>query len=129
MAPEIIKGKGYDLAVDYWSLGICLYQFLYGFLPFGNNVTSPYLVYEEITRREIKFPQTLNDNEAKRLIKQLLNRTPDVRLGGSFKNLKSDPWFQSVKWVQFKHDYFFLSDAILGSNIGEGDSSPLFAEK
>jgi cGMP-dependent protein kinase len=101
MAPEVILGKGYDHAIDYWALGICLYQFLYGFLPFGDRTTTPYLIYEEIKKKEIKFPQTLQDNEAKKLIKQLLNRTPEVRLGGSFKSLKSHPWFRSVNWVSY----------------------------
>ena len=35
MAPEIIEGKGYTLNVDIWSMGICLFEFLCGYLPFG----------------------------------------------------------------------------------------------
>jgi len=41
MAPEIIMGKGYGLAVDHWSVGICLYEFLIGMVPFGDTSDDP----------------------------------------------------------------------------------------
>lgn len=34
-APEVITGKGYSFAVDYWSLGVCIYEFICGGLPFA----------------------------------------------------------------------------------------------
>ena len=34
MAPEVIRGRGYQLSVDFWSLGICLYEFMCGQVPF-----------------------------------------------------------------------------------------------
>jgi cGMP-dependent protein kinase len=35
MAPEILEGKGYTSLVDLWSLGVCFYEFMCGYLPFG----------------------------------------------------------------------------------------------
>lgn len=99
MAPEIPKSKGYNLAVDYWSLGVCFYQFMCGYLPFGNGCDDPYEIYEEIAKKEVKYPGSLRDLHAKRLMNQLLSKNPEVRLGGSFMNLKSDPWFSSFDWV------------------------------
>ncbi len=37
MAPEIILGKGYSFSADYWSLGVLIYEFLCGKLPYGDN--------------------------------------------------------------------------------------------
>ena len=45
MAPEMITGKGYSYNVDYWSLGVMLYEFLCGILPYGDSIRDPYKVY------------------------------------------------------------------------------------
>lgn len=49
MAPEIIKGEGYSFGVDYWSIGICLYEFMFGYFPFGNNEKDIMQVYMAIS--------------------------------------------------------------------------------
>jgi cGMP-dependent protein kinase len=42
MAPEIIIGKGYDTKVDYWAVGVILYEFMCGGVPFGEEEEDPY---------------------------------------------------------------------------------------
>lgn len=42
MAPEIMEGKGYNESVDLWSLGICLYEFVCGGVPFGEDSEDPF---------------------------------------------------------------------------------------
>jgi serine/threonine protein kinase len=48
MAPEVITGEGYSFSIDYWSIGICAYEFLYGGVPFGEGDSDPMLVYKKI---------------------------------------------------------------------------------
>jgi cGMP-dependent protein kinase len=45
MAPEVITGEGYSFAVDYWSIAICLYEFMCGRVPFGETAEDPMDVY------------------------------------------------------------------------------------
>lgn len=59
MAPEVISGKGYNFFVDLWSVGICLYEFMCGYVPFGEEAEDPYEIYEDIIKKEIGYPDYL----------------------------------------------------------------------
>lgn len=48
MAPEIIQGKGYSYSIDLWSVGVCLYEFMCGGIPFADEESDPFVIYEEI---------------------------------------------------------------------------------
>lgn len=72
MAPEIICGKGYNCLVDLWSVGICLYEFMCGMVPFGEEAEDPYEIYEEIIKKDISYPNYLKDKKAKKLMDQLI---------------------------------------------------------
>lgn len=101
LAPEVILGKGYGLSVDYWSLGVMIYELLYKTMPFGDDETDVYRLYKIILQGNLRFPQTSdNKGEIKDLIIQLLNKNPAVRLGGSFKDIKNHPWFIEINWKQ-----------------------------
>lgn len=109
-APEIISGIGHTKACDFWSMGIILYEFIFGFTPFSND-SSPFTIYENVLSGKYKFPSSdnfiafnnilrnnvyekFNNNlnspelkDAKIMIKQLLIGDPNKRLGsGSFDN-------------------------------------------
>ena len=101
MAPEIILGQGYSFPVDYWALGIMLYEFLCGYVPFGDDMEDPYEIYEKIVKKKgkVKFPAYMSDLKARNLISQLLNKSPDARLGGSFATLKNNEFFQGFDWT------------------------------
>lgn len=78
MAPEVVEGKGYGLAVDFWSLGILIFEMMAGTTPFDDK--DPYKIFKNIQKREPKFPKWFK-TAAKSLIKGLLKKDPTERLG------------------------------------------------
>jgi len=76
MAPEVIdsKGKGYGIAVDYWALGILIFEMIAGTTPFDDK--DPYEIFKNIQKKEVKFPKWIKYS-AKTIIKGLLKKDPD----------------------------------------------------
>lgn len=68
MAPEILTGAGYTYSVDLWSIGVCLYEFMCGGVPFAEDVEDPYEIYEEIINRNLDFPTFFKDKLAKNIM-------------------------------------------------------------
>ncbi|VDK69599.1 unnamed protein product [Litomosoides sigmodontis] len=98
LAPEVIDGKGYNKAVDWWSLGVLIYEMLTGLPPFQGD-TLPN-IYEEIITGQVDFPKTM-DFLATDLIKKLLVLDPAKRLGnleGGAEDIKIQTWFSDVRW-------------------------------
>ena len=56
MAPEVILGDGYSFQVDYWSIAICMYEFMCGAVPFGENAEEPMDVYLAVINDPLVFP-------------------------------------------------------------------------
>jgi cGMP-dependent protein kinase len=99
MAPEVILGKGYGIHADYWSLGIMLFEFICGGVPFGENDSDSYAIYEKVLEGRICYPNFAKPSlEAKHFIEQLLSKNPAARNGGSFENLKGHNWFKNFDW-------------------------------
>ncbi|EGR27446.1 protein kinase domain protein [Ichthyophthirius multifiliis] len=118
MAPEIIKGKGYSFNADLWSIGVLLYEFMSGMVPFGNEKNDPYEIYQEILNKDVKYPDYFKDKKAKRLIDQLLSLQPQLRLGGSYASLKNHAWFDNLEWdllynKQLKPPFIPVDDCII----------------
>jgi len=101
MAPETLAGKGYSFPVDLWSLGIVIFEFMAGFVPFGEDAEDPMEIYQEIVKNPLKFPKHMKDEKVNSFICLLLNKSPESRLGGSFSNLKKHPAFEKISWVLF----------------------------
>lgn len=97
LAPEIIDTAGHDKAVDWWSLGILLYELTVGIPPFySNNVNE---MYEKIKTGTLKFPP-FSSEPCRMLIKGLLKRNPDERLGSArdVEEIKEHEFFKDINW-------------------------------
>ncbi|KAH8673640.1 camp-dependent protein kinase catalytic subunit [Xylariales sp. PMI_506] len=99
LAPEVVSNKGYNKSVDWWSLGILIYEMLCGYTPFWDS-GSPMKIYENILKGKVKYPQYVNP-DAQDLLQRLI--TPDLtkRLGnlyGGSQDVKNHPWFSEVTW-------------------------------
>merc|ERR1711935_196329 len=102
MAPEVISGNGYTFSVDYWSIGICLHEFLWGTVPFGDGMDDPMQIYEAILGTELTFPQSAvaaDKQKAKEAVTILLSRCPESRTLGDICNLKSIEFFDKINWT------------------------------
>ena len=77
-SPEMINKSGYNKSVDFWGLGILLYEMLVGCTPFMDP--DPIKIYQKINKGKIVFPKTIN-KEAKMLIKHFLEVDVNKRLG------------------------------------------------
>lgn len=79
MAPEILRGEIYSTKADIWSLGVVLYEMLYGFCPF-QSTTIPKLL-EVLKEMELEFPVTEPVTEqTKKLLRRLLTKDPTKRI-------------------------------------------------
>lgn len=98
LAPEIIQSKGHSKAVDWWSLGILVYEMLVGYPPFFDE--QPFGIYEKILAGKIEFPRHM-DPVAKDLIKKLLVQDRTKRLGNmknGAEDVKKHKWFKALDW-------------------------------
>ena len=102
MAPEVIRGRGHGRAVDWWAVGILVYEMLVGLPPFrGSNKAT---VKKRITTEKIKFPKHLTQ-EAVSLLKGLLQREPAKRLGygpSGGDEVKRHKFFKGINWRQLE---------------------------
>jgi len=98
LAPEIIQGRGHGKEVDWWALGVLIYEMLVGCPPFYDH--TPFGMYEKILSGVLVFPDWM-DPVSKDLIARLLRLDKAQRLGNlknGAKDIKAHPWFRNVNW-------------------------------
>ncbi|KAK8961069.1 Protein kinase G11A [Platanthera guangdongensis] len=100
LAPEIIKGEGHGSAVDWWTLGIFLYELLFGKTPFKGSENRATLF--NVVCEPLRIPETPSTSSAaKDLIRGLLVKDPQQRLAykRGAAEIKQHPFFQSLNWA------------------------------
>ena len=102
MAPEVIEGQTNTASLDYWSLGVIVYEFLTGALPF--QAPTPLEVFQRIKARDIKYPtigrgEDEMSPEAHDFIDRLLVSDPIERLGAKgVEEVKQHAFFKGIEW-------------------------------
>uniref|UniRef100_A0A8C1T155 protein kinase C n=1 Tax=Cyprinus carpio TaxID=7962 RepID=A0A8C1T155_CYPCA len=98
LAPEILTDTSYTRAVDWWGLGVLVYEMLVGESPFPGDDEEE--VFDSIVNDEVRYPRFLS-TEAIGIMRRLLRRNPERRLGSSERDaedIKKQPFFRNIDW-------------------------------
>jgi len=108
IAPEMLRGEEYDWSVDWWALGVLMFEMLAGRSPFDivaqadnpDQNTEDYL-FQVILEKTIRIPRSLSVKAAS-ILKGFLNKSPQERLGchpqTGFADIQSHPFFRTIDW-------------------------------
>lgn len=113
LAPELLMGQGYNKTVDWWTLGVLLYEMLTGLPPFYDENTNE--MYRKILSEPLHFSDVVPP-AAKDLLTKLLNRDPKERLGANGSaEIKAHPFFHAIDWrklLQRKYEPAFKPNVV-----------------
>ncbi|XP_066426054.1 RAC-beta serine/threonine-protein kinase isoform X2 [Molothrus aeneus] len=99
LAPEVLEDNDYGRAVDWWGLGVVMYEMLCGRLPFYNQDHER--LFELILLEELRFPRSLGP-ESRSLLAGLLKKDPKQRLGGGpgdAREVMEHRFFAGIDWL------------------------------
>jgi serine/threonine protein kinase len=133
LAPEVVSGQGHGRGVDWWTLGILIYEMLASYPPFYDGIIrsslpflcfyhmnssssgwslilieDPMKTYAKIMHGQIAFPMHFS-KQAVDLIRRLLHAKPTKRLGvlkGGARLVKDHLWFKGFDWYTFMHSIY-----------------------
>ncbi|XP_058228682.1 protein kinase C epsilon type-like [Hemibagrus wyckioides] len=104
MAPEMIQYMEYDTSVDWWALGLIMYEMMTGYSPFYHHNREK--MFEYIVHAEPHYPSNLS-KKAVSILKAFLRKNPTDRLGcvasqGKEKAIKVHPFLKKINWSQLE---------------------------
>ncbi|KAM5321615.1 protein kinase C zeta type isoform 3-T3 [Glossophaga mutica] len=106
IAPEILRGEEYGFSVDWWALGVLMFEMMAGRSPFDIITDNPDMntedyLFQVILEKPIRIPRFLSV-KASHVLKGFLNKDPKERLGcrpqSGFSDIKSHAFFRSIDW-------------------------------
>lgn len=98
LAPEVLTEPTYTRAVDWWGLGVLIFEMLVGESPFPGDDEEE--VFDSIVNDEVRYPRFLS-LEAIAIMRRLLRKNPERRLGASERDaedVKKQAFFRHVHW-------------------------------
>jgi len=99
LAPEVIDGTGHCATVDWWTLGIFIFEMIFGTTPFRGRDRNE--TFQNIKKHSLNFPSGVPySKNCKKLLQALLHSNQKKRLGacGGATDIKDHPFFKDVKW-------------------------------
>ncbi|CAL8344175.1 unnamed protein product [Lota lota] len=99
LAPEVLTDDDYTRAVDWWGMGVLIFQMLVGESPFTGEEEEE--VFDSIVNEDVQYPATLAP-DAIAIMRKLLKKNPVKRLGGGegdAEDVKEDTFYQSLEWA------------------------------
>lgn len=100
LAPEVVQSKGYNKSVDWYALGVLIFEMLAGYPPFFTEDSNPMRLYEKIIAGKIRYPSYFTQ-EAKDLLKNLLTADLTKRFGNlanGSRDVFGHAYFAEVDW-------------------------------
>ncbi|XP_071444458.1 uncharacterized protein Pkn isoform X2 [Hetaerina americana] len=98
LAPEVLTETSYTRAVDWWGLGVLVFEMLVGESPFPGDDEEE--VFDSIVNDEVRYPRFLS-LEAIAIMRRLLRKNPERRLGSSERDaedVKKQAFFRNISW-------------------------------
>ncbi|XP_048414922.2 serine/threonine-protein kinase N2-like [Stegostoma tigrinum] len=98
LAPEVLTETSYTRAVDWWGLGVLIYEMLVGECPFPGDDDDE--IFDSIVNDEVCYPQFLS-TEAISMMRKLLRKNPECRLGAGdqdAEDVKKELFFKEMDW-------------------------------
>lgn len=130
IAPEILRGVPYGFSVDWWALGVLMFEMMAGKSPFDLNGVdttnaegTEEALFQTILERPIRIPRRLSLHASK-VLQRFLDKNPDTRLGcrkneTGLSEIKKDNFYKSVDWDRLskRQVSFFISTQNLSSKF------------
>mmetsp|Transcript_37729 Transcript_37729/g.117624 ORF Transcript_37729/g.117624 Transcript_37729/m.117624 type:complete len:926 (-) Transcript_37729:116-2893(-) len=114
MAPEVMRGHGYGTEVDLWSLGVMLFEFVCGYLPFADELDDPTEVCTAVLKDPLSFPARYRDQHGRALMQGMLCRQPKKRLGSGINGFED---VRNAEFFKVGHTGTSLFNKIMGREL------------
>lgn len=107
ISPELLRGEQYDFCVDWWALGVLLYEMLAGQSPFETPDAhqDEDALFQTILEKTIRIPRSLSVR-AQNILKAFLKKNPTERLGcdpnKGFKEIQTNDFFRGIDWAKLE---------------------------
>ncbi|OHT01574.1 AGC family protein kinase [Tritrichomonas foetus] len=95
MSPEIVKHESYEFSIDWWAVGVLMYELLFGRTPFYHENRARLL--RNILEKPLLFPENTSA-DSKEIIQKLLQKDPKQR--GNFESIKTSNFFKEIDFDQ-----------------------------
>ena len=100
MAPEIVANKGHGLPVDWWALGILIFEMILGHTPFRPR--EPMDTFRQIIAGKYVFPKSTPSRKGKDFVAGLLTNDPALRFGACPSDVLNSPFFGDLNWKKLE---------------------------